>query len=162
MPAPALRPLTAADAEATAALIRDVFTEIAPRLDPPPSAVRETAASIAATLARGAGGGASRDGKLVACAIWEEKDGGLYFGRLAVHPSARGQGLARGLLAMAEAEARRRNLPVLRLSTRLALTENRALFAAIGFVEVALKSHDGYPAPTYVDMEKPLPPEQAG
>ena len=150
-----LRPLTVADAEPVAALIRQAFASLSAPVDPPPSALRETGANIAAILANGGGGaGAEIDGTLVAACIWQPKNGGLYFGRLSVAQSARGRGLAKALLAAAEAEARRRALPKLLLSTRLALTDNRRLFAAAGFTEVAYQAHPGYVEPTFVDMEK--------
>ena len=153
-----LRPLHQADSAAAAVLIRTVFAGIADRLDPKPSALNESEAAIRALLARGGGVCAEHDGALVACALWEEKSGGLYLGRVSVAPQARGKGLARAMIAAAEAEATRRGLPRLWLSTRLTLTENRRLFAACGFTETAQHAHPGYPHPTYVDMEKPLPP----
>ncbi len=152
-----IRPITTADAPAVAALIRTAFAVLPKPVDPPLSALRETGEAVAAILAQGGGGAAiEQDGTLVAGCIWQEKDGGLYFGRLAVAPAARGQGYAGRLLAAAEAEARARGLPKLLLSTRLALTSNRRLFAAHGFAEVAYQAHPGYAEPTFVDMEKPL------
>jgi ribosomal protein S18 acetylase RimI-like enzyme len=153
-----LRPLTLADAEATAALVRRAFAAQPLLTDPPPSALRETGAAIAAILAAGGGGAAAEAGTALAGAvIWEEKAGGLYMGRLSVDPGFRGTGLARALIAAAEAEARRRGLPRLWLSTRLALAANRRLFASCGFTETARHAHPGYCTPTFVDMEKALP-----
>jgi hypothetical protein len=47
-------------------------------------------------------------------------------------------------------------LPRIRLSTRLALLDNRRLFAACGFVETTRETHPGFAAPTFVNMEKRL------
>jgi GNAT superfamily N-acetyltransferase len=150
-----LRPLAVDDAEATAALIRLAFahTEVAP--DPPLSALRESATSITATLAGGDGGALAEgtDGP-AGVVLWQEKAGGLYFGRLAVHPGHRGHGLARALVQAAEAEARRRGLPRVWLSTRLVLEGNRRMFAALGYTEGARHAHPGYAQPTFVDIEK--------
>jgi hypothetical protein len=44
------------------------------------------------------------------------------------------------------------------LSTRLALIDNRRLFASCGFREGEQHAHPGYAAPTFVDMEKLLTP----
>ena len=52
----------------------------------------------------------------------------LYFGRLAVVPEARGQGIARRLIEAVEDEARRRELAGVRLGVRIVLTENQQLF----------------------------------
>jgi ribosomal protein S18 acetylase RimI-like enzyme len=152
-----LRDVTPADAENVAALVRLAFGRLSAPVDPAPSALRESRENIAAILASGGGGAVVEEGgRLLGAAIWYEKDGGLYFGRLSVHPESRGRGIARRILAAAEAAARVRGLPKLLLSTRLALMDNRRLFAAAGFIETALHAHPGYAKPTFVDMEKRL------
>jgi GNAT superfamily N-acetyltransferase len=125
-------------------------------VDPPPSALRESAEAVSATLETGGGAAFEDAGGLAAVVLWSEKEGGLYMGRLSVRPDWRGRGLARRLVACAEAEARRRRLPRLHLAVRLALAGNRALFAACGFHETSLHCHPGYSEPTFVDMEKML------
>lgn len=145
-------PLRPTQAEAAAALIRDCFAEL--RVDPPPSALKESADSVARQLATGGGFGIAQDGALLAVVLFREEAGGLYLGRLAVAPAARGQGLARALLAAVEAEALRRGLPRVHLGVRLALASNRRLFASAGFTEGRLHAHEGYAQPTWVEMEK--------
>jgi len=149
------------DADAAAALIRLAFAALPIPLDPAPSALRETADSIRTHLA--SGGGALADGA-AACILWSERDGGLYIGRLAVRPSHRGRGLAGLLMQAAEAEARRRGLSRLHLGVRLALPGNRRLFARLGFTETRLRTHDGYPVPTWTEAERWLtaPPTGTG
>lgn len=155
------RPLLPDDADAVAALIRLAFGAIPVPLDPAPSALRETGDGIRAHLAEG--GGALVEGP-AACILWSERDGGLYVGRLATHPAHRGRGFASLLVAAAEAEARRRGLPRLHLGVRLALAGNRRLFARLGFTETRLRTHDGYPAPTWTEAERWLtaPPTGTG
>jgi ribosomal protein S18 acetylase RimI-like enzyme len=154
--------MTPADCRAVAALIRVAFAAQPVLTDPPPSALRETAATVAAHLAAGGGAVACAAGKIVGSVMWGPKDGGLYLQRLAVEPAWRGRGIARALIAATEAAARRAGQPRLHLGTRLALTASRRLFASCGFVEVALHAHPGYAAPTSVEMEKRLePPESA-
>ena len=148
-----MRPLELGDCDWVAALIRAAFATL--RVDPAPSALTVSAETIAAHLA--AGGGGAVIGPNRACVIWVGKAGGLYLGRLAVHPAARRQGLAAALLREAEAEAGRMGLPRLWLSTRLAAEGNRRLFARGGFVEGERRAHAGYAEPTYVEMEKWLP-----
>lgn len=152
----ALRPLHGTEAEAVAALVRLAFAAQSVATDPPPSALRETAAAVAATLAEHGGFGAWRDGALAGCVLWQRQDDALYLGRLAVHPTARGLGLARALVAAVETQARAMGLARVILSTRLVLADNRRLFAACGFRETAQHAHPGYSHATFVDMEKHL------
>jgi len=144
-----------------AALIRRAFAAQPVATDPPPSALRETAASVAAHLAAGGGVVACAGRRIVGSVMWEPKDGGLYLQRLAVAPALRGRGIARRLVAAAETAARQAGVGRLYLATRVVLTGNRRLFAACGFVEVALHAHPGYAAPTSVEMEKRLEPPGA-
>jgi predicted N-acetyltransferase YhbS len=153
-----VRAMTAADCPAVAALIRRAFAAQSAPTDPPPSALRETEASVGAHLAAGGGAVACATGRIVGSVMWEPKDGGLYLERLAVDPAWRGQGIARALVGAAEAAATLTGEQRLHLGTRLVLTNNRRLFAACGFVEIAQHAHPGYAAPTWVEMVKRLEP----
>ncbi len=150
------RALHAGDAAAAATLIRTAFASFDPPLNPAPSALRETADTITAQLARGGGHGAFGGQRLVAVLMWEICDGGLYLGRLSVEAAWRRHGLARRLIDIAETEARLRGTPRLHAGVRLALQPNRALFAAAGFSETKLHAHEGFAVPTWVELEKPL------
>ncbi len=144
------------DATPVAALIRAAFAAQSVVTDPLPSALRVTEADVTAHLHMGGGVVAEFAGMLVGSALWVAQHGGLYLGRLAVAPSWRRRGLGRALVAAAEAAARNAGLPMVRLSTRLALLDNRRLFAACGFVETTREAHPGHAAPTFVNMEKRL------
>lgn len=148
-----IRPIRPADAAAAATLIHVAFRDIPEPLDPTPSALRESEASILAHLAHGGGAVAAEPG-IVACVLWSEKDAGLYLGRLAVAAGCRNRGLAAQLLLAAEDEARRLGLSRLHLGVRLALPGNRRLFARLGFVETTLHAHEGYTNPTWAAAEK--------
>lgn len=153
---PALRPLRPDDAEAAAALIRTAFAAQAIATDPPSSALRETRDSVGAWIAADGGLGAVEGESLVALLLWAERDGGLYCGRLAVDPAARGRGLARLLIQGAEREARRRGSPRLHVRVRLSLAGNLGLFAALGFHEIGRDAHPGHAEPTIAVLEKRL------
>ena len=161
----ASRMIDTSDAAPVAALIRAAFAAIPEPLDPQPSALRETEASLLAHLAAGGGGAVVAQAGLAAAVLWSEKDGGLYLGRLVTAPHCRGQGLATGLVHAAEAEARRRGLPRLHLGVRLALPGNRRLFARLGFTETVRHAHPGHSEPTWTEAEKWLvtaPPPGTG
>jgi len=144
------------DAETIAALVRLAFSTQSRRTVPPPGALNETAATISDHLGRGGGAVVQEDGRLIGAVLWNEEHGGLYVGRLSVHPDHRRLGLASALMAEAEREARRLGLPRMCLGVRLALDDNRRFFASCGFVETTLHRHEGFSEPTWVMMERLL------
>ena len=153
-----LRIGTAGYAAAIARVIAASFEQYRGKLNPESGAFRETADGIAGELARGAGAiVAERNGEMLGCVLVEELEGDLYFGRLSVVPSARGQGLAKRLIDAVEAEARRRGLPGVRLGVRVVLTDNQRLFQALGYRETSREAHPGFDHPTSINMRKPLP-----
>ncbi len=153
-----LRAATAGDAAAIATVIAASFAQYRGRLVPESGAFRETPETIAAELERGTGAiVAERNGEMVGCVLVEEVEGDLYFGRLSVVPSARGQGLAKRLIDAVEAEACRRGLSGVRLGVRIVLTDNQRLFQARGYRETSREAHPGFDHPTSITMRKPLP-----
>ncbi len=153
-----LRTGTAGDAAAIARVIAASFEQYRGKLNPESGAFRETANGIAAELNKCTGAiVAERNGEMLGCVLVEELEGDLYFGRLSVVPSARGQGLAKRLIDAVEAEARRRGLPGVRLGVRVVLTDNQRLFQALGYRETSREAHPGFDHPTSINMRKPLP-----
>lgn len=152
-----LRTASAADAERLSRLIVLAFSAYEIRLDPPSSALKETPDAIREKLGTHGAALAESDGEAVGCVLFTPEDeDALYIGRLAVDPSWRRRGVARALIAHAEAEARRRGLGRLRIQVRIPLVDNQALFRSCGFVEVSRETHPGYAAPTTIRMEKRL------
>jgi GNAT superfamily N-acetyltransferase len=80
----------------------------------------------------------------------------LYLGRLAVDDAHRGRGLARRLFALAERRARELALPCIELGSRVELTENHAVFRAMGFEKYAEGAHPGFDRPTTCWFRKVL------
>jgi GNAT superfamily N-acetyltransferase len=144
------------DAAAIAALVRLAFSTQSLPTVPPSGALNETAASISDHLGRGGGAVVEHRGMIIGAVLWNEEDGGLYVGRLSVHPDHRRRGIASALMAEAEREARRLGLPHMRLGVRLALDDNRRFFASCGFVDTTLHRHEGFSEPTWVMMERRL------
>ena len=85
------------------------------------------------------------DSKVVGAIILKITDEGYYLDNVAVRPSVKGQGVGRLLLELAETEARRQRYPSIYLATHELMTENRALYIRIGYVEYARRVVDGYP-----------------
>jgi GNAT superfamily N-acetyltransferase len=150
------RALCPADADDAARVIRAAFAAQPRSTEPPSSALRETAETIAAKIAAGGGTGAFTDGALVGAILWEIKAGALHVGRVSVVPAWRGRGLAGALIAACESEARRGGLGRMTLRVRLQLPENERLFKRMGFERRAVDAHDGFEQPTQAVMEKRL------
>ncbi|EJC74783.1 GNAT family N-acetyltransferase [Rhizobium hidalgonense] len=141
------------------ALILASFASMNGRIDPPSSALKLTAESLA-EKARAEIGHVALDGeRLIGCLFLRPEADCLYVGKLAVLPEVQGKGLGKRLLAIAEQTAARLGLPVLRLETRIELTDNHAVFAAWGFSRTAEKAHPGFSRTTFVEMRKALPPQ---
>jgi GNAT superfamily N-acetyltransferase len=151
-----LRPLTTADADKAAALIRAAFATQSRPTSPPLSALGETGEAIAAKLAAGGGFGVFEAGRLIAAALWGVNADTLLVARVSVARERRGRGIAGFLIAACEDEARARRLTRMTLKTRLELPENERLFERFGFARRTVKAHPGFKAPTTVVMEKIL------
>lgn len=91
--------------------------------------------------------------RIVGVLVLEEQPDGFLLDNIAVAPDAQGKGHGRRLIAFAEAEARRRGWPEIRLYTHVMMTENIALYLGIGFRETGRISEKGFDR---VYMAKPL------
>ena len=152
----ALRPLTTADADDVAELIRTAFAAQSRPTSPPSSALLETAEAIASKIAAGGGFGVFEAGALVAAALWRVDGDALHVARVSVALTRRGRGIARSLIAACETEARERGVRRMTLKTRLELPENERLFARCGFARREVEAHPGFETPTTAVMEKVL------
>lgn len=72
-------------------------------------------------------------------------DEGFYLENVAVRPTDKGRGIGRLLLELAEREAREQGFKSIYLATHELMTENRTLYARIGYVEFDHRVVDGYP-----------------
>jgi ribosomal protein S18 acetylase RimI-like enzyme len=140
------------------ALLRTAFAGMKGRIDPPSSLHQLTEDGIAEQ---------ARTGEVwvigeQACVFLTPRPGAeppeLYLGKLAVHPSAQRQGLARVLVDLAVQRARALRLSVLRLKTRVELVENHHTFERLGFTKTAAHSHPGFDRPTSFEFSKFVTP----
>lgn len=152
-----LRRAGPADAQRLAETIAAAFEQYRGKLVPESGAFRETAQGIATELTNGAGAIiAERNGAVLGCVMTRLEQGDLYLGRLSVLPAARGEGLARRLIAAVEDDARARGLPGVRLGVRVVLTENQRLFQSLGYREISREAHDGFDTMTSINLRKAL------
>ncbi|WP_420411864.1 GNAT family N-acetyltransferase [Roseibium sp.] len=135
-------------------LVQRSFAYMEPRINPPSSMSRLTAASIKEQCMSGEVWtiGERPD----ACIFLTDKEDCLYIGKLAVREDMRGQGYAKKLIELAAGRARCKGLPALELNTRIELVENHQAFQRLGFAKIAEGRHDGFSEPTYIVMRKYL------
>jgi len=86
---------------------------------------------------------AENRGKIAAVLVLAVTAEGFLLENVAVDPSHRGKGLGRTLIELAEAEARREGFDSIYLYTHEKMTENRALYAKIGYVEFDRRTEKG-------------------
>ena len=96
---------------------------------------------------------ATKGGQIIGAIVLKTTEEGFYVDNVAVRPSARGTGVGRMLLELAESEARGRGYVSIYLATHELMVENRALYSRIGYVEYDHRMIDGYPR---VFFRKPL------
>lgn len=142
------------DWQALLTLIQTEFAYMDARIDPPSSMHRLTPADLAQQSTKAEIWAIGNPP--IACMILTPKPHALYVGKLAVAQTQRGQGLARRMIALAEARALILGLPALELQVRVELVENHATFRALGFKKVAQTAHPGYPRPTSYTFSKLL------
>ncbi len=134
-----IRPAVPADLPAVADLVERAFALYVPRIGRRPAPMDD---DYGAHIARGDVflSGAPLEG-LVVCVT---EPGGLHVLCLAVDPACQGAGLGRALMAHAEAVARERGHPEVRLYTNAAMAESLAFYPRLGYREVDRRVEDGY------------------
>lgn len=144
------------DFAAIHALLIQAFAYMEGQIDPPSSLHQMTPDTLARDAAEKELWVIEEEERPVACMILTTKPGTLYLGKLAVSQAHRGQGLARRMIAQAEARARALSLPSITLQTRIELTANHATFRALGFQQTDATAHSGYDRPTSLTFSKPV------
>ncbi|MCB0089867.1 MAG: GNAT family N-acetyltransferase [Caldilineaceae bacterium] len=154
-----LRDCAEADEPVVLEIIKAAFEEQRGRVHPPSSAhhktlailqaERQTARAIVAEIA-------SAPPQLVGCIFYETKAESIYFSRLAVLPTHRGQGIGAALIGEVERRAAALGARSVTLSVRVALTEQHTYYAKRGYQFVCYTMHPGFTEPTSMVMEKAL------
>jgi N-acetylglutamate synthase-like GNAT family acetyltransferase len=146
-----IRSANASDAVKIAACVDSAYRHYIERIGMPPrpmlddytAVIRERQVTIAEM-------DADVVGVLVLC-VTEE---GFLLDNVAVKPSHQGTGIGRALLEYAEAEAQRQGFRSLYLYTHERMTENRSLYAKIGYIEYDRRVDKGF---SRVYMREQLP-----
>jgi GNAT superfamily N-acetyltransferase len=147
-----LRRATEADAAAVAALVEAAFARHVAAVGRRPAPMDDDhAARIAAgeQYVRDAEDGAG----LASSIVLVDSGDHLVVNNVAVRPDLQGRGLARDLLAFADAEARRRGFPEIRLHTNAAMADNILMYPKLGYTEAGRETRGGFHRVLFV---KPL------
>ena len=145
---PGLRCATADDLPAIRAVINAAYARYLTRMDKPPAPMlRDYGPSVEAGTTWVTGS------PVAAVLTLYPREDHLYVENIAVDPSAQGRGLGRALMEFAEQEAARRRLRRMALVTHETMTENQAIYARLGYIEIDRRTEDGY---RRIYMEKPL------
>lgn len=84
------------------------------------------------------------DGEIAGLLVLVEMPDHMLVENVAVDPDRQGEGLGRVLLEHAEERARTAGLPEMRLYTHSKMTENRAIYAHLGYSETARRDEEGF------------------
>jgi ribosomal protein S18 acetylase RimI-like enzyme len=96
-----------------------------------------------AAVARGDTWVADDGGQIVGLLILVPGDDHVLVENVAVDPGRQGEGIGRALLAFAEQRAAELGVSEMRLYTHVLMTENQALYARLGYVEVERRTVEG-------------------
>ena len=136
------RPATIADAAGIGECVRAAYSHYIERIGKPPGPMLDDYAQVV------------RDhrayviddhGRIVGVVVLMDKEDGLLLDNVAVLPQRQGEGIGRRLVEHAEFEARRLGHRQLDLYTHELMTENIAMYARYGYVEVDRRTERGFP-----------------
>lgn len=136
------RPAKPEDARAIAACVCEAYVHYIERIGKQPGPMLEDYAEVVNQFQVHV---AVADSKVVGAIVLKVTDEGFYLDNVAVRPSVKGKGVGRLLLELADAEARRQGYKSIYLATHELMTENRALYTRIGYVEYDRRVVNGYP-----------------
>jgi ribosomal protein S18 acetylase RimI-like enzyme len=124
---------TREDAARVHGITQAAYAEYRGVLDPPSGVDRECVADVERALDEGGAVLAWIDDTAVGAVRFQHAADHLAVERLAVIPTARGQGIARALLAYLEDLARQSHRPEVRLGVRLSVPRNMELYQGLGY-----------------------------
>jgi len=138
----ALRPALPSDAPGIAACVCEAYVHYIERIGKQPGPMLE---DFSLVIAEAMVHVATRGKLVVGAIVLKTTDEGFYVDNVAVRPSAKGTGVGRMLLQLAESEARKLGYASIYLATHELMVENRALYNRIGYVEYDHRVVGGYP-----------------
>ncbi|HBD91206.1 MAG TPA: GNAT family N-acetyltransferase [Gemmobacter sp.] len=135
-----LRPATAADLPALTAIVDAAYGPYIPRIGRKPGPMSD---DYTALVAQGLVQVLEDQGRVCGLLVLIAQLDALLLDNIAIAPEAQGRGFGRLLLAAAENAARAAGLPVIRLYTNVAMTENIAIYSRQGYAETGRRVENG-------------------
>ena len=148
---PAIRRATPDDVSRLGALQKRAYVKYVPRIGTEPEPMAEDASALLDSYEVWVVDG--DEDVLAAALVLHQAPDHLLIWSVAVDPTQQGTGLGRRLIDFAEEQAHDRALGEVRLYTNAAFTENRALYAHMGYVETGTERNADA---AYVHMAKTL------
>ncbi len=136
-----VRPANAADLSAMTRIVAAAYTKYIARIGKPPAPMLD---DYAAHVRAHAAWVIEDHGTIAGLIVLLPMHDHLLLDNVAVDPALHGRGLGGRLIAFAEREARRRGYPEVRLYTHEAMTENLAMYPALGWQETGRGEQAGY------------------
>jgi N-acetylglutamate synthase-like GNAT family acetyltransferase len=87
---------------------------------------------------------ADREGVVLGALVMRWEPDHVFVDNVAVHPAHQGAGIGRALLEHAEARARQEGVDDLQLLTNELMTDNRAMYAHLGWEETDRRDEEGF------------------
>ncbi|MGA9868140.1 MAG: GNAT family N-acetyltransferase [Acetobacteraceae bacterium] len=150
-----VRPATAADLPAMTRIVAAAYAKYIARIGKPPAPMLD---DYAAHVRAHAAWVIEDDGTVAGLIVLLPMDDHLQLDNIAVDPALHGRGVGRALMSFSEREAARRGYHELRLYTHEAMTENLAMYPALGWQETGRREEAGY---RRVFFRKPILQEAA-
>jgi len=138
-----LRRAEPADADAVAACVQHAYARYEGQLARPPKPVLADYTAVVQSTLTWLLESTLGDNECVGVLVLVPQVDHLLLDNVAVEPAWQGRGLGKRLLEFAEGEAKRLGFSEVRLYTNALMTENRALYARVGYVEYERRDVDG-------------------
>lgn len=135
-----LRHATPADLPAISAIVDAAYSPYVPRIGRKPGPMTD---DYTALIAQGVVQVLEDRGEVCGLLVLIAQPDALLLDNIAIAPAAQGRGFGRRLLVAAETAARAAGLPVIRLYTNVAMTENIAIYTRHGYAETGRRVENG-------------------
>ncbi len=142
MSAVELRPAKPQDAPGVTACVCEAYVHYIERIGKQPGPMLEDYSNVIKASQVHV---AIANDRVIGVIVLQHTEQGFYIDNVAVRPSAKGTGVGRQLLELAEAQARRAGHDSICLATHELMVENRALYTRIGYIEYEQRVVKGYP-----------------